>query len=186
MHELAKLLGSATLGAALGIVGSIYGKTEPGWAAVIVVGFLVLLSTFGLIYSARMGRRDYLDSYEDCHGNCNGRLPRRQMWRLPDDLHKKKGLPVCRSCFMEETRRSINPFWDRLAYAKKGEEDANTKQGKRERTQREENRRRFLEALNAPDTEESLRAKLMDPLGREHPDVRQALDALIKANAEKK
>ena len=180
MHELAKVLGSATLGAALGIVGAIYGKTEPGWAAVIVVGFLVLVSAFGLISSARIGRRDFLDTYEDCQGECKGKLPRRQLWRLPDDIRKKKGLPVCRSCFMDHAGRSINPFWDRLAYAKKGEEHENTRKGKKERKQWEENRRRFQEALNAPVTEEYLRANLMDPFGKEHPEVRQALDDLLK------
>ena len=35
--ELAELLGSATLAACLGIVGSVYGNIESGWAAVIVV-----------------------------------------------------------------------------------------------------------------------------------------------------
>jgi hypothetical protein len=48
---------------------------------------------------------------------------------------------------------------------------------------REENRRRILEAFDAPVTEEYLRANLIDPLGREHPEVRQALDRLLKEKA---
>jgi hypothetical protein len=147
--ELAKLLGSATLGACLGIVGSIYGKTEPGWAAMTVVGILAAISVFGLIYSGRLGRSDFLDSYEDCQGNCKGKLQRRRLWRLPHDLHKRKGLPVCPSCFKEETGRPVNPFEDRLAYARKGEEYESTPDGKKEASDAAERRRSFLDALRS-------------------------------------
>lgn len=183
MHELARLLGSATLGAALGIICAVYGKTDPGWAAVIVVSGLVAITAFSLIYYARMERHTFLDSYEECRGDCRGQLRRRQLWRLPPDLHEKKGLPVCSSCFREKTGRTPNPFEDKLAYAKKGEEHENTSEGKRERKQWEENRLRFQEALGAPVTEESLRANLIDPLGRQRPEVRQALEKLIRETA---
>jgi hypothetical protein len=164
-------------GAGAGLLTRGVGMTE-GW--ILIAGSLAL-TLGGFLYSRRASRNEYLDAYEDCQGTCKGRLPRRRMWRLPDDLPKKKGLAVCSSCFRQEMGgRSINPFRDRLAYAQKGEEEENTKEGKKRRKQWEKNRRQFQEALNAPITEEYLRANLMDPFGREHPEVRQALDALLK------
>ena len=169
-------------GAGAGLLTKGVGMTE-GW--LLIAGSLVL-ALGGFLYSRKVERNEYLDSYEDCQGECKGKLRRREMWRLPDDLPKKKGLPVCRSCFMQETRRSINPFWDCLAYAVKGEEYEKTRAAKRERKQREENARRIKEALEATDTEESLRAKLIGPFGKERRDIRQALDALMKEKGEKK
>jgi len=55
-----------------------------------------------------------------------------------------------------------------------------------ERHEREENKRKLREGLSAPVTEEYLRSELLDPLGREIPEVRQALDALIKTKVERK
>jgi hypothetical protein len=179
MLELARLLGGATLGAALGFVGAIYAKAEPGASSVIVVFFLAVVSAVCLIYVARVSRREFLDDYEDCQGDCKGKVQRRQMWRLPDVLPKKKGLAVCRSCFRQEMGgRSINPFKDSLAYAKKGEEHENTRQGKLESRERERKRQELLSALSAdpmeqfwlsPEEKEMIRASQEDPQSPQSP-----------------
>ena len=179
MHvEVARALGGALLGACLGVLGAVYGKTEPGWITVTVVGFLALLSAISLIYSVRVNRNDFLDSFEDCQGDCKGKIQRRRLWRLPDALPKRKGLPVCKSCFMKEMQRAPNPWGDKLAYAKKGEEYEKTRHGRRERREHEAFRKRMLDALSAPVTEEYLLSELHDPWGREIPEVRKALDEL--------
>jgi hypothetical protein len=98
---------------------------------------------------AKFARNIFLDAYEDCRGGCDGRVIRRLMWELPDHLHKKKSLPVCSSCFRKALGgRAINPFEDKLAYARKGEEYGNTRKGKKEMSERQDKLRRTLELAN--------------------------------------
>lgn len=149
MHTgLARALGTAALGAGLGIVGTLYTKFEPGGAAVMVVAALGLIAAFALIYGARAEREEFLDAYEDCQGECKGKAQRRMMWRLPDHLRKKKGLPVCSSCYGVMTGRNVNPFEAKYAYARKGEEYGNTKKGKLEFKRARDESRRILELID--------------------------------------
>lgn len=119
--ELAKLLGGATLGAALGIVGSIYGKAEPGWTVVIVAGFLAAISLAAFIYARKLeeeARRNTLerDAYEECRGTCGTLVPRGFLWRLPPNI-ERGGFPVCFTCFIRTIGRPPHPrMGDHFAY----------------------------------------------------------------------
>jgi hypothetical protein len=141
----------ATLG--LGFVGGggagmFIKDAGPVTAALFMVGSLTLVC-IGFVYSRRTERREFLDEREDCQGDCRGKVERRKLWRLPDSLPERKGLPVCKSCFTKEMGNSPNPFTHSLAYAKKGEEYEKTRMGKRERRDNERRRREFSAALAA-------------------------------------
>lgn len=122
--ELAKLLGSATLGATLGIVGSIYGRAEPGWSVVIVAGFLATIALATFIYAARAGRQGALETYEECPGGCTHQVPKGFLWRLPQNADRG-GVPVCFTCFIRSTGRPPHPrAGDHFAYRTSREERA--------------------------------------------------------------
>jgi hypothetical protein len=182
--EQGRMLASATFGTALGVVVTAFGSGRYGGAIMIAIAALLALCLAGLMYSGKTERCEFLDTYVDCGGNCKGQFRRRELWRLPSKLREMRGVPVCATCFYKITGNHPFPLLgDTLAHAKKGEEHENTREGKREHKQREKNGRRFQEVLEVPVTEEGLRANLIDPLGRQRPEVRQALEKLIKETA---
>jgi hypothetical protein len=170
--EQGKMFASGGIGLATGIGGTLYTNGTLGWPAMLALAAALGLCLFGLVYARIVARNEFLDAYEDCQGDCKGKVRRRQLWRLPQDLPKKSGLPVCKSCLMQETKRSLNPFWDRLAYAKRGEEYENTREGKLER-RKVEHRRQEIAAAFAAD---------MDPL--EQPGLSTEEKDAIRASQE--
>jgi len=145
--ELAKAFGIAALGASLGIVGTLYSKTESGWAAVIAVAALLFVAGFMLIYSARVSRREFLDGYDKCSMLCGRHVPRRDLWRLPGS-----GTQTCSVCFITMMGRAPHELLGyHHAFLTKSEERARLREQVRRDAKRQGERRRVDEATTSRD-----------------------------------